>query len=262
MDALPPLSPGDRVAFGATQAADGSYQLDILVVHVPPPPTDTADTADTVDPAVKAANATAGEQYKGIKGQGTIVRATASTVTITPDSQPPNPPGLPAQISATVSPTAEFRDGDTKVDALPPLSAGDRVAFGATPAADGSYQLDILVVHVPPPPTGTADTVDPAVKAANTAAGDQYVKAPAAVVSVQPHSLTIRLTDDQQAGQVLTAALGPTTVYTAGDQKCVDPVFTAGQPVGVVLAQDASGAYTAVAVALTQPVRASRAATP
>ena len=81
------------------------------------------------------------------------------------------------------------------------------------------------------------------------------------MVSVQPHSLTIRLTDGQQAGQVLTAALGPNTVYTVGDQKCVDPAFTAGQDVGVLL-HDNRGAYTAVAVALSPLVRASRTATP
>jgi hypothetical protein len=69
-------------------------------------------------------------------------------------------------------------------------------------------------------------------------------------VSVQPDSLTIRFTDGERAGQVVTAALGPDTVYRAGDQKCVDPVLTPGQQVGVLLASDASGGFTVDTVAL------------
>jgi hypothetical protein len=170
---------------------------------------------------------------------------------------------LPARINATVSPTAEFYDGETELDALPALRPGERVAFAATEAANGSYQLIYLGVHAPQQTARTAQTVDPAVKAANAAAPEPYVKAPAKVVSVQPGSLTVRLTEGERAGQVLTAALRPNTVYTAGDQKCVDPVFTAGQDVGVLLAHDHSGAYTAVAVALSRPTasRASRTAT-
>jgi hypothetical protein len=270
---LPASQPSTTIAEPTCAAALAAAPTQAVV-----PPTPGAKTSTASDTAAQPASDTAAQPgsaaakqgppdtadvpatgVRGIKGPGTIVSATASTVTITPDPQSPNQPAQPAQITAIVGPVTEFYDGNTKVDALPPLSPGDRVAFGAAQAADGSYQLGILVVHVPAQPARTAETVDPA---ANAAVGQQYVKAPAEVVSVQPDSLTIRLTDGPQANQVLTTVLGPNTVYTAGDQKCVNPVFTAGQAVGVLLAPDNSGAYTAVAVALSQPVRASRGAAP
>ena len=70
---------------------------------------------------------------------------------------------------------------------------------------------------------------------------------------MQPDSLTIRFTDGEQAGQVVTAAVGPDTVYQAGGQKCVDPVLTPGQHVGALLARDASGGFTVDTVALETP---------
>ena len=70
---------------------------------------------------------------------------------------------------------------------------------------------------------------------------------------MQPGSLTIRFTDGQQADQVVTAALGPGTVYRSGEQECIDPALTAGQNIGVGLERDATGAYTVDIVAFETP---------
>ncbi len=42
-------------------------------------------------------------------------------------------------------------------------------------------------------------------------------------------------------------------MYRAGEQKCVDPALTAGQNVGILLARDASGAFTVDIVAFETP---------
>ena len=189
---------------------------------------------------------------RGIKARGAVISTTDSTVTITPDPQMTD---QPTTITATVSPATEFYDGDTKLDTRPPLTPGDEVMFVATSADDGSFQLVLLAVHVPEKGASPKDAAtSPAKSAADEAASSQaYIKGAVAVESVQPDSLTIRFTDGPQAGEVVTAAIGPDTVYRAGDQRCVDPALTVGQDVGVLLARDASGGFTVDTVALETP---------
>jgi hypothetical protein len=204
--------------------------------------------ADAADTAKQGATG-----LQGVKGLGTIVSATDTSVTITLEGPLA---GEPSEITATISPTAEFADGTNTVAALPSLTAGDRVAFAVTQADDGSYQLIYLEVHLPEQPTPTSETVDPAEKAARAAraaADEHYLKAMAEVVSVQPDSLTLKITDGDPADQVLTAATGPDSVYMAGDQKCVDPQLSAGQTVGVLLVHADDGAYLVQDVVLFQP---------
>jgi hypothetical protein len=160
----------------------------------------------------------------------------------------------PSEITATVSPTAEFADGEDKVDVRPAVNAGDRVAFGATRADDGSYELIFLGVHLPELPEPTTDTVDPARKAAGAAAEARYLKATAEVTAVQPDSVTLRITDGDLRDQVLTTQMGPDATYLAGDQRCVDPQLSVGEEVGVVLLHADDGSYVVQEVVLTPSI--------
>jgi hypothetical protein len=212
-----------------------------------------ADAGATADADADAKPATAGDEsattFRGAKGLGTIESIADASVTIAIEEQAA---GEPATITATVSPTAEFRDGETVVTALRPLNAGDRVAFAATHSDDGSYQLIFVAVHVPELPAPTAGTVDPAAKASG-AADTRYAKAMATVVSVQPGSVTLDITGGDLAPQVLTAATGPDALYTAAGQKCLDPALSPGQAVGALLVRGGDGSYVVQEMALLPP---------
>src|SRR5262249_18159002 len=97
----------------------------------------------------KAANAEAANQqatgFRGAKGLGTVVSVADGAITIAIEAQPE----APSQITATVRPDADFMDGNERVTAQPTVNAGDRVAFGAVQADDGSYQIIYLGVHLP-----------------------------------------------------------------------------------------------------------------
>jgi len=224
---------------------------------VAPSPSDASAGVDAKKAAAVAANqvgtdpaqTASADEFRGVKGLGTIVSATDTTVTVTLDD---DTPGRPGEVTATIVATAQFVDGDTTVGALPALSPGDRVAFAASRADDGSYQLFHLGVHLSESPKPTSDTIDPAVKAARDGVSDaNVVKAIADVVSVQAGSLTLHVTEGDLAPQDLTAATGPDTVYTAADQNCVDPVLSAGEVVGALLVRGADGTFTAQEVALS-----------
>ena len=191
---------------------------------------------------------------RGVKGFGSIVSATDESVTITLAE-----PGRddPSQIAATLSPDAEFVDGNQGVDIRPALNAGDRVAFGATKAIDGSYQLIFLAVNVPDPLVSASATLDPATKEAIAIEPSPFAKATAEVVGVQPDSLTLTFGDGPLAGQTMTVATGPDTIYIAGGQKCVDPQLAVGQGVGVLLLAGDNGTYTIQEVSLEQPTATS-----
>ncbi len=230
----------------------------------------SAPPAPTVDPATaspdaaaadeKKAAAVAAEQhatagaaqsgadFRGVKGLGAIVSATDATVTITPDEPVA---GQTEPITAAISPSAEFVDGATKVEARPTLAPGDRVGFAVSVADDGGYDLVFLTVHVPEAPGTTPDTVAPEVKAAQDRVTDgTYAKVIATVVSVQPGSLALDVTDGDLVLGTVTVATGPATTYTAGDQPCVDPQLAPGQVIGAVLVRADDGTYTAERLAL------------
>jgi hypothetical protein len=189
-----------------------------------------------------------------VKGFGSIVSATDESVTITLEEPGPDDP---SQIAATLSPDAEFVDGNQGVDIRPALNAGDRVAFGAKKAEDGSYQLIFLAVNVPDPLVSPSATVDPVTKEASAIEPSPVAKATAEVVGVQPDSLTLTLGDGPLAGQTMTVATGPDTTYIAGGQKCVDPQLAVGQGVGVLLLAGDNGTYTIQEVSLEQPTATS-----
>jgi hypothetical protein len=225
------------------------------LANAPGPDTTGADdakkaaAADASNSGGTVANESArASEFRGVKGLGTIVSATDAAVTVTLDDPVG---GQPVDVTATIGPSAEFVDGDTPVGALPPLSPGDEVGFAASHAGDGSYELMYLGVHVPERPKPVPETIDPAVKAARDGMADtDAVKVTAEVVSVQAGSMTLHVTDGDLAARDITVAVGPATLYTTVDQKCVDPVLPAGQAVGAVLVPAADGSYTALEVAL------------
>jgi hypothetical protein len=224
----------------------------------PPGAPDTSKPADpgsssAADASKRAASDAADEANhaatgrRGVKSVGTIVSVTDTTITfsvVAADS------GQPAEITATIGPDAIYADGDAKLDGRPPLNAGDSVFFATTQADDGSYRLVYLQVHPVLPEARSGTTVDPAEKAANTADDSRYVKGSAEVVSVQPDSLSLKVVAGPLAGQVVTAATGSITDYTAGGQACVDPHVSAGSTVGVLLVRGDDGSLTALMVDL------------
>src|SRR5262249_20595408 len=123
----------------------------------------------------------------------------------------------------------------------------------------GGYDLLRLDAHFVAPEAPPTD-VTPAkgdvtgaekAAAAQTAPDESFEKGIGTISAVRPGSLAIDGTDGPLAGQSITATLGPDTVYSSGDQKCVDPTLAAGQPVGFVLHHDAAaGTYTTRMVAL------------
>jgi hypothetical protein len=218
-------------------------------------PVPSVDPADQKKAAIDAGkqDASAGvdrpaSDHRGVKGIGTIVSATAATVTVTLKEPPA---GQPGEIAATVSPTAEFRDGETKVDALPSLNPGDQVAFAASLAGDGSYELVYLEAHIPENPTPAADAVTPDAKEPSASVPDgQYGKALAKVVSVQPDSITLDVIESDLGVRDITAAIGPATTYFAGDQTCADPGLAPGQVVVAIVERGDGGTYTAQQIGL------------
>jgi len=226
----------------------------------PPGPPDTSKAADpgstsAADAAKKAASVAtdaanhAATGLRGVKSAGTIVSVTDTTITFTVVAAEP---GQPAEITATIGPDAIFADGNHKLDGRPPLNAGDPVFFATTQADDGSYGLVYLQVHPLPPEARSAGTVDPGEKAANAADDSRYVKGSADVVSVQPDSVSLKITAGPLTGQVVTAATGPLTDYTAGGQACVDPQVSAGSKVDVLLVRGDDGSLTALSVDLVR----------
>jgi hypothetical protein len=119
--------------------------------------TAAADAAKQAAADTAAANHAA-TGFDGVKGIGVIVAATEASVTIQLEVPAP---AQPSEITARISPTAEFADGVDKVDDRPPVAAGDRVAFGATRLDDGNYELIFLGVHVPELPVPPSETADP-----------------------------------------------------------------------------------------------------
>jgi hypothetical protein len=213
----------------------------------PPSSTSAADSAkQAASDAADAANHAA-TGLRGVKGVGTIVSANDTSVTIAVAVADPSEP---AEITATFAPDVIYVDGGTAVDVRPPLAAGDRVFFGATQADDRSYKVIYLQVHPAEAELQPDAMVDPAVKAANAGDESRYVKALAEVVSMQPDSLSVKPTDGPLAGQVVTAATGPDTVYAVGGQTCVAPELTAGITVGVLLIRGNDATYSARQVAL------------
>lgn len=226
----------------------------------PPGPPDTSKAADPGSPtaadAAKQAASDAADAathaatgLRGVKSVGTIVGVTDTTITFTVVAADP---GQPAEITATIGPDVIYADGDAKLDGRPALNAGDPVFFATTQADDGSYGLVYLQVHPLPPETRSGTTVDPAAKAAKAADESRYVKGSAAVVSVQPDSLSLNVTAGPLAGQVVTAATGPLTDYTAGGQACVDPHVSAGSKIDVLLVRGDDGSLTALSVDLVR----------
>ena len=225
------------------------------------PPGDAA-AIDAVKRAAADANADGiGDRVSGVKGLGTVVSAAGRDgdgLAGRPDRRP-----------------ARRGDGDggrhrrarrrgDRLDALPPLSPGDKVAFAATPGDDGSYQLIYLGVHIPerPAPAPTSEPVDPAVKAARAGVPDSAVKAMGEVLAAQPGAVTLHVTDGDLAAQDITVTTGPDTLYTTADQKCADPVLSAGEVVGAILVHEADGSYTALEVALSVPPAVRAAGSP
>lgn len=205
---------------------------------------------------------------RGVKGFGTIVGTPSEmSVTIHVDEPATN---QPTELTATFTDQTRFIDAGV-VGPKPPLAPGDSVAF-AVEDVDGGYRLLLLEAH---PDDVVSDTKQPVtddeeaasaqlsqeaidtLKAAKARADQAEsgprvdIKATAAVVSVQPGSVTLNLHDGQQAGQVIDAAIGPDTSFDADGTKCSGIDLVAGDVVGVGLMQGADGSYTAVAVALT-----------
>jgi hypothetical protein len=206
---------------------------------------------DEADAAKKAAADAANDAvtgFEGVKGIGIIVSATDASLTIRLEEPTPD---QPSEITATFSPTAEFADGVDKVDVQPAVAAGDRVAFGASRADDGSYELIFLGVNLPELPVPTTETVDPARKAAGAVGEARYLKAMAEVTAMQPDSVTLEITDGDLRDQLLTTQIGPNASYVAGDQECVDPQLSVGQQVGVVLLHADDGGYVVQEIVLT-----------
>lgn len=204
--------------------------------------TQTADAAKRAAADGATTASIAGTGVRGVKGFGTVVSAADASVTITLDEPFAD---QPSEITAKVSADAEFMDGASVVDVRPALNTGDPVAFAASQADDGSYQIVYLAVHVPDPNTSATS--------ANAVDESSYVKAIAEVVGVQPGSLTLVLRDGSLASQTVNAAIGPDTLYTAGNQKCVDPMLAAGDVVGVLLVKGADGTYTVQELGLPFP---------
>jgi hypothetical protein len=192
----------------------------------------------------------------GVKGYGTVTAVDDASITVT--MQEPVP-GLPADITAAFTATTSFYDGSTEVAARPAVNTGDTVAFAAVVNDVGGYDLLLLDAHFVAPEAPASDVtpakgeVTDAEKAAtaDTTADESFEKGIGTISAVQAGSLAIDVTEGPLAAQSITATLGPDTVYASGDQKCVDPTFAAGQPVGFALHHDAAaGTYTAQMVAL------------
>jgi hypothetical protein len=217
-----------------------------------PEPKPGASVTDVAADAAKRAAAdgasaatSADSARRAVKGLGTIVSVADTSVTITvtePIADEPN------EITATVSADAKFMDGASVVGVRPALNTGDPVAFAASHAADGSYQIIYLAVHVEEPNTSTTD--------AGAVDQSSNLKATAQVVAVEAGALTLMLRDGPLANQTVNVATGPDTVYIAGNQKCVDPTLTAGDEVGVLLVKGSDGTYTVQALALPSPAAA------
>ena len=186
-----------------------------------------------------SASGTADRGLEGVKGFGTVVSAADGAVTITLDEPLADEP---SEITASVRPDAEFMDGAAKIESLPALSPGEQVAFAASKAGDGAYEIFFLGVNVA---SGDGPAASPD---ADVASSD--VKAAADVVSVQPDSLTLAIREGSLAGETVNAAIGPDTLVTAGDHDCVDAVLAAGDEVGTLLAAGADGTYTIKVLAL------------
>jgi hypothetical protein len=226
----------------------------------PASPPDAADTAKAAA-AAAAPSATGRETpvngVDGIKGLGTVAAATDASITVTLEEPIP---GWPADVTGAFTEKTSFYDGDAEVTDRPIVNAGDQVAFASVADGNGGYNLIMLQVHLPATDAEkpTSGEITDAKKAAAAAADDSattaddsgYVKGTAEIASVQPGSLTLKLREGQLAGHTVTAALAPDIVYSAGDQKCVDPAFTAGQVVGVLLVHGDGDTYTVQQVAL------------
>jgi hypothetical protein len=224
----------------------------------------TAPAAEpTTEPALPACHAALGSagpaasrsavsaDRRGVKGVGTIVGTPSETaVTIHVDEPATD---QPSELTATVVEQTEFLDAGV-VGPRPALASGDRVVFAAE-EVDGGYQLLLIEVHpdAEPAKDTTQDVTDAKkAEAARTGTSERSgLKATAEVVSVQPGSLTLKIDDGEQAGQVIEAAIGPNTGFQARDTKCSGTDLVAGDTVGVALEKGVDGSYTALDVMLS-----------
>jgi hypothetical protein len=244
----------------ASRSTEQAPALPACSTLTPPPLSTIAPSQPTGADQAKAAagrdTAPADNGKTGVKGYGTVTAVDDTSITVT--MQEPVP-GLPAAITAAFTATTSFYDGSTEVAARPAVNTGDTVAFAAVVNDAGGYDLLLLDAHFVAP-QAPANDVTPAqgeatdaekAATADTAADESFEKGIGTISAVQAGSLAIDVTEGPLAGQSITATLGPDTVYASGDQKCVDPTFAAGQPVGFVLHHDAAaGIYTAQMVAL------------
>jgi hypothetical protein len=209
---------------------------------------DVVDAADAAKIAAKADRATMAQQ--GVKGIGIIVATSEASVTIKLEAPMS---GEPADLTGRISSRTVLAEGGVPVDVRPAVNPGDRVAFGASQSDDGAWELIFLEVRPVDPPVANPEPDADAAKAAKraaVAAESNLVKLLAQVVSVEPNSLTLRVIDGDLAGQVLTAAMATNTVFSAGDETCVDPQLSAGLSVGVLLASSPDGTYVVQRLAL------------
>jgi hypothetical protein len=193
-------------------------------------------------------------ERRGLKGYGTIVGApTEASVAIHVD-EPPT--GQPSELTATADDETEFLDAGV-VGPMPVLTPGDRVVF-AVEEVEGGYKLLLLEVHPDDQPVkDTTQDVTDAEKSNFAQAGKDepaepaepaVLKANAAVVSVQPGSMSLKVDDGAQAGQVIDVAVGPDTGFRAGDTKCNGTDVVAGDAVSFAFTQGADGTYSAIEV--------------
>ena len=217
----PTLTVGDEVGLEATQAADGTYSIDYLEVHVP----DRAKTIDTgVDPG--------SPESKSGKGLGTVTAVSDSAITIqaAPDGALPN---AQTSITAAFMQGTTYYDGNTQLSAKPSIAVGASVAFSFAGNADGTFNLTSLQLDVST--TTSAGAAATEMQAGPVDPGSTFGKGYGTVTAVSDTTLTIQEAADvplaNSQGSVTASSTQKTSYYDAGTQLNAKPNVAVGDQV-------------------------------